>query len=218
MTIIPAKVKAFAGKANGKNVTLSWNKSKEVSGYNVYRRTTSTEEWTKIANVKDTSYVDSDIKEGKTYSYAIEGYTAKDDKTYVGKKVEIEVKNTQETTTKPTTTTKPSTTCKKTTTTAKPTTSKNTGKLAKTKLITTSKKNNSKKISISFKKVKGAKKYTVQISATKNFKKVLVKKTVKKTKVSITSSKVKKKKVLYVRVKAVGAKKWSKPVAIKIKK
>ena len=59
--------------------------------------------------MKDTSYVDSDIKEGKTYSYAIEGYTAKDDKTYVGKKVEIEVKNTQETTTKPTTTTKPST-------------------------------------------------------------------------------------------------------------
>ena len=78
----------------------------------------------KIANVKDTSYVDSDIKEGKTYSYAIEGYTAKDDKTYVGKKVEIEVKNTQETTTKPTTTTKPSTTCKKPTTTAKPTTSR----------------------------------------------------------------------------------------------
>ena len=95
MTIIPAKVKAFAGKANGKNVTLSWNKSEEVNGYNVYRRTTSTEEWTKIADVKDTSYVDSDIKEGKTYSYAIEGYTAKDDKTYVGKKVEIEVKNTQ---------------------------------------------------------------------------------------------------------------------------
>ena len=44
MTIIPAKVKAFAGKANGKNVTLSWNKSEEVNGYNVYRRTTSTEE------------------------------------------------------------------------------------------------------------------------------------------------------------------------------
>lgn len=212
MTIIPAKVKAFAGKANGKNVTLSWNKSEEVNGYNVYRRTTSTEEWTKIANVKDTSYVDSDVKEGKTYSYAIEGYTAKDDKTYVGKKVEIEVKNTQETTTEP------STTCKKPITTAKPTTSKNTSKLAKTKLITTSKKNNSKKISISFKKVKGAKKYTVQISATKNFKKVLVKKTVKKTKVSITSSKVKKKKVLYVRVKAVGAAKWSKPKKVRIKK
>ena len=212
MTIIPAKVKAFVGKANGKNVTLSWNKSEEVNGYNVYRRTTSTEEWTKIADVKDTSYVDSDIKEGKTYSYAIEGYTAKNDKTYVGKKVEIEVKNTQKTTTEP------STTCKKPTTTAKPTTSKNTSKLAKTKLITTSKKNNSKKISISFKKVKGAKKYTVQISATKNFKKVLVKKTVKKTKVSITSSKVKKKKVLYVRVKAVGAAKWSKPKKVRIKK
>ena len=156
----------------------------------------------KIANVKDTSYVDSDVKEGKTYSYAIEGYTVKDDKTYVGKKVEIEVKNTQETTTEP------STTCKKPTTTAKPTTAKPKATTKKASLKQTkvtkkvTKKLSSKKVKLTFKKVKGAKKYTVQVSTSKKFKKVLYKKTVKKTKVTLSSKKLKNKKKLYVRVKS----------------
>ena len=47
---------------------------------------------------------------------------------------------------------------------------------------------------------------------------MLYKKTVKSTKVTLTSKKLKNKKKLYVRVKAVGANKWSKPVAVKIKK
>ena len=53
---------------------------------------------------------------------------------------------------------------------------------------------------------------------TKKFKKVLVKKTVKKVKVTISSKKFRDKKKLYVRVRAVGAKKWSKPKKVKIKK
>ena len=107
-------------------------------------------------------------------------------------------------------------------TTAKPTTPKATTKKASlkqtkvTKKVT--KKLSSKKVKLTFKKVKGAKKYTVQVSTSKKFKKVLYKKTVKKTKVTLSSKKLKNKKKLYVRVKAVGAKKWSKPVAIKIKK
>ena len=44
------------------------------------------------------------------------------------------------------------------------------------------------------------------------------KKTVKKTKATLSSKKFKGKKKLYVRVKAVGAKKWSKVVKIKVKK
>ena len=67
-------------------------------------------------------------------------------------------------------------------------------------------------------KVKGAKKYDIQVSTSKKFKKVLYKKTVKKTKVTLSSKKLKGKKKLYVRVKAVGAKKWSNPVKITIKK
>ena len=102
-------------------------------------------------------------------------------------------------------------------TTAKPTTKKVSLKKTKiTKKIT--KKLSSKKVKLTFKKVKGAKKYTVQVSTSKKFKKVLYKKTVKKTKITLSSKKFKGKKKLYVRVKAVGAKKWSKVVKIKIKK
>ncbi len=119
------------------------------------------------------------------------------------------------TTTPKTTTAKP--TVKPTTAKPKATTKKASLKKTKiTKKIT--KKLSSKKIKLTFKKVKGAKKYTVQVSTSKKFKKVLYKKTVKKTKVTLSSKKLKNKKKLYVRVKAVGAKKWSKPVAIKIKK
>ena len=101
-------------------------------------------------------------------------------------------------------------------TTAKPTTKKASLKKTKiTKKIT--KKLSSKKVKLTFKKVKGAKKYTVQVSTSKKFKKVLYKKTVKKTKVTLSSKKFKGKKKLYVRVKAVGAKKWSKAVKIKVK-
>ena len=114
-----------------------------------------------------------------------------------------------ETTTPKVTTVKP--------TTAKPTTKKASLKSTKvTKKV--SKKLSSKKVKLTFKKVKGAKKYDIQVSTSKKFKKVLYKKTVKKTKVTLSSKKLKGKKKLYVRVKAVGAKKWSKPVKIKIKK
>ena len=102
-------------------------------------------------------------------------------------------------------------------TTAKPTTKK--ASLKKTKISKKiTKKLSSKKVKLTFKKVKGAKKYTVQVSTSKKFKKVLYKKTVKKTKVTLSSKKLKNKKKLYVRVKAVGAKKWSKVVKIKVKK
>ena len=101
--------------------------------------------------------------------------------------------------------------------TVKPTTKKTSLKSTKvTKKV--SKKLSSKKVKLTFKKVKGAKKYDIQVSTSKKFKKVLYKKTVKKTKVTLSSKKLKGKKKLYVRVKAVGAKKWSKPVKIKIKK
>ena len=116
-------------------------------------------------------------------------------------------------------TTTPKTTTAKPTVkpTVKPTTKKASLKSTKvTKKV--SKKLSSKKVKLTFKKVKGAKKYDIQVSTSKKFKKVLYKKTVKKTKVTLSSKKLKGKKKLYVRVKAVGAKKWSKPVKIKIKK
>ena len=114
-------------------------------------------------------------------------------------------------------TTTPKATTAKPTVKPKATTKKASLKQTKvTKKVT--KKLSSKKVKLTFKKVSGAKKYTVQVSTSKKFKKVLYKKTVKKTKVTLSSKKFKGKKKLYVRVKAVGAKKWSKVVKIKVKK
>ena len=115
-----------------------------------------------------------------------------------------------ETTTQPATTVAPTTTAQKVTTTKKA--------LGKTKVKSASKKKAATKVKITFKKIKGAKKYQVQIAKNKKFKKVLVKKTAKKAKVTIKSKKLKNQKKLFVRVRAVGAKKWSKPKKIKIKK
>ena len=59
-----------------------------------------------------------------------------------------------------------------------------------------------KKINVSWKKVKKAKGYQVQVSAKKNFKKVIFNKDLKKTKLTIKSKKIKSKKTYYVRVRA----------------
>ena len=106
---------------------------------------------------------------------------------------------------------------KKSTTVAKPGT-------ASVKKAT--KKKASTKVKISLKKVKKAKGYYVQISTSKKFKKVLVKKYVKKVSFTLKSKKVKNKKKLYVRAKAyklngkkkVYSKKWSKVKKVKITK
>lgn len=90
--------------------------------------------------------------------------------------------------------------------------------LGKTTVKKATKKKNSKKVSLKFKKVKGAKKYQVQFSKSKKFKKIILKKTVKKTKLTIKKKVLKNKSKLYVRVKAVGSNKWSKPKKVKIKK
>lgn len=115
--------------------------------------------------------------------------------------------------------TTPDITTPSTTTKAQKTTTASKKALKSTKITgKVSKKLKANKIKLTFKKVSGAKKYTVQVSTTNKFKKVLYKKTVKSTNVTLTSKKLKNKKKLYIRVKAVGANKWSKAVAVKIKK
>lgn len=97
--------------------------------------------------------------------------------------------------------------------------------VGKTKVKSASKKRTSATMKISLKKVTGAKKYQVQISTSKKFKKVLVRKTVKKSTFTFKNKKLKNKKTLYVRARAVkvAAKKtyigkWSAVKKVKIKK
>lgn len=89
--------------------------------------------------------------------------------------------------------------------------------LGVTNIKKATKKKASSKMKLTFKKVSGASKYQVQISTTKKFKKILVKKTVKKVSLTIKNKKLKNKKKLYIRVRALGAAKWSKVKKVKIK-
>ena len=66
----------------------------------------------------------------------------------------------------------------------------------------TAKSKAKKKINVTWKKVKKATGYQVQVSNKKNFKKVIFKKDLKKTKLTIKSKKIKSKKTYYVRVRA----------------
>ena len=95
----------------------------------------------------------------------------------------------------------------------------------KTTVKATAKKLSSNKVKLSVKKVAGASKYSVQISTTKNFKKVVAKKTSKKAVFTVKSKKLKGKKKLYVRVKVYKkvngktvASQWSKVTKIRVKK
>ena len=124
-----------------------------------------------------------------------------------------------ETSTDETTTVAPATTTPEATTQA-PTTTKKPAKkvLKKTKITKATRKSvKAKKIKLTFKRVKNANKYKVEVSTSKKFKKALVRKTVKKVSVTITGKALKNKKKLYVRVRAVGAKKWA-VKQVKIKK
>ena len=109
-------------------------------------------------------------------------------------------------------------------TTAAPATVKKTT-VKKTTVKATAKKLSSNKVKLSVKKVAGASKYAVQISTTKNFKKVVAKKTSKKAVFTVKSKKLKGKKKLYVRVKVYKkvngktvASQWSKATKIRFKK
>ena len=153
--------------------------------------------------------------------------TAKQDETTTAKQdVTTTTAKQNETTTsaKQNETTTVAPTTKAISTTAAPATVKKTT-VKKTTVKATAKKLSSNKVKLSVKKVAGASKYAVQISTTKNFKKVVAKKTSKKAVFTVKSKKLKGKKKLYVRVKVYKkvngktvASQWSKATKIRLKK
>lgn len=97
--------------------------------------------------------------------------------------------------------------------------------VAKTKIKKATKKKKSKSIKVSLKKVSKVTGYEIRVSAKKNMKKVIVKKTTKKTKFTISSKKIKNKKTLYISARAykkVNSSKhnssWTKSKKVKITK
>ena len=181
--------------------------------------------WFKLSNFTD-MYSDVVITNGAgtvkatLYVYNKNGVdnSKKDDETTTP------AKQDETTTAKQDETTTVAPTTKAISTTAAPATVKKTT-VKKTTVKATAKKLSSNKVKLSVKKVAGASKYAVQISTTKNFKKVVAKKTSKKAVFTVKSKKLKGKKKLYVRVKVYKkvngktvASQWSKATKIKVKK
>ena len=185
--------------------------------------------WFKLSNFTD-MYSDVVITNGAgtvkatLYVYNKNGVdnSKKDDETTTPAKPTVSptAKPTETPTAKPTV----APTTKAISTTAVPATVKKTT-VKKTTVKATAKKLSSNKVKLSVKKVAGASKYAVQISTTKNFKKVVAKKTSKKAVFTVKSKKLKGKKKLYVRVKVYKkvngktvASQWSKATKIRLKK
>ena len=70
----PAKIESLKAKAGTTAVTLSWSKLKNCDAYAVFSYSPSKEKYTFIKNTKDTEYKVTDLSEGETYYFAVQGY------------------------------------------------------------------------------------------------------------------------------------------------
>lgn len=70
-----------------KAINISWDKVSGVKGYRVYRQTDKGS-WTKVKTTSSTSYADTKVSNGKTYTYRVEAYGDKA-KTSVSKTAKI---------------------------------------------------------------------------------------------------------------------------------
>ena len=206
-------------------VFLKWKKVTGAATYALYDA-----EGTEVKNNINADWVDVILPAYDTdYTYTVKAFDNDGNEMEVTNNTAVaKVNNPDATTEAPETTTEaPETTTEAAETTTKapvttqaPTTTKKPAKnvLKKTKITKATRKSvKAKKIKLTFKRVKNAKKYKVEVSTSKKFKKALVRKTVKKVSVTITGKALKNKKKLYVRVRAVGAKKWA-VKQVKIKK
>lgn len=66
--------------SNGaKGINVSWTKSKNASGYYIYRKDKKSDGWTKVKTVdgKTSSWIDNSAKSGKSYYYTVVAYRDK---------------------------------------------------------------------------------------------------------------------------------------------
>ena len=87
--MVPAKVamKKITVNAPNQTVKIRWTKQKYVTGYRVYRATSKTGKYKCIKNIKSNktvSYIDSKIKEKRTYYYKVRSYIKINGKTIYG--------------------------------------------------------------------------------------------------------------------------------------
>ena len=83
----PLKVKNLRLQTKSCAVTLKWDKTSNVTGYQIYRYNSKTKKYDKIATIKNNktfSYKDSKLKKGTASQYKVRAYKSYNGKTYVG--------------------------------------------------------------------------------------------------------------------------------------
>ena len=58
------------------SISLSWNSVSKASGYYVYRSTSSSGSYPRVASLSSTTYTDTDLSAGKTYYYKVTAYNS----------------------------------------------------------------------------------------------------------------------------------------------
>lgn len=91
---VPSAPKSVKVKKSGKRMKISWKKATNANGYIVYRSTSATKGFKKIATLsgaKKVSYTDKTVKSGKTYYYKIVpiAKVSKDKVTITGKESKV---------------------------------------------------------------------------------------------------------------------------------
>lgn len=83
----PLKVKNLRLQTKSCAVTLKWDKTSNVTGYQIYRYNSKTKKYDKITTIKNNktfSYKDSKLKKGTASQYKVRAYKSYNGKTYVG--------------------------------------------------------------------------------------------------------------------------------------
>ena len=62
-------------KSTGKGkIKLTWKKVSNATAYMVYRKTSGSKKWTRVKTTKSTSYTNTGLKSGKSYTYKVISY------------------------------------------------------------------------------------------------------------------------------------------------
>lgn len=86
----PQKVTGIKISSNSTSkIKISWNKSDNASGYNIYKYIPSSKKYKKIAATSKTYYTDKKLKAGSEYRYKIEAYKKADGKTVKAKQSSV---------------------------------------------------------------------------------------------------------------------------------
>lgn len=72
----------FTAKSTKTGVKLTWEKVKDSAGYEVYRKLSTSSNWTKLETITKTEYLDTTAQYNKEYNYMVKAYKVVDYKNF----------------------------------------------------------------------------------------------------------------------------------------